>query len=252
MKRIKYAVLGVLLIGSSIPQAVLSKTVTLINSAGERVHLEVDASDQFLDVLDRIQTFYDAGEYGLHAAQGSEIEELAAEGIDLGSPRYDFEISHAGITVRSKKTVWRDYAASVSKQEKKDLAYIITTLANDSLLSIGTSKSSLKKAGDRIDHLHPFRFLSTVFNDEELKAGVHAIRDRGGWTWEGFIDGVTGSLKDEAARDNLLQFAPDFAQKINIDLSLIMPSLERGKWSEFVNLLIDKIPRKIDPNRYDM
>ena len=52
MKKIHYALLGILIAGSWIPQAVLSKTLTLINSAGERACLEVGASDQFLDVLD--------------------------------------------------------------------------------------------------------------------------------------------------------------------------------------------------------
>ena len=251
MKKMKIALLGVLLIGSWIPQTVLSKTVTLINSAGERAHLEVGASDQFLDVLDMIQSYYNEYDYGLQASHDSKSQELAAEGIPLDI-RCVFEFSHAGITVRSKKPVWRDYSVSVTKQEKKDMAYIITTLANDNLISVGVSKSSLKKAGDRIDHLHPFRFLITVFADEELKAGIHAIRDRGGWIWEGFIDGLTGSIEQEAAGGNLLQFTTDFAKKVKIQPSLIQPSLEKGKWSEFVDVLIDKIPREIDPNRYDM
>lgn len=252
MKKIHYALLGILIAGSWIPQTVLSKTLTLINSAGERACLEVGASDQFLDVLDSIKGYYETCDSGLEASQNNKSEDLAAEGIPLDSSRYHFEISHAGITVRSKQAAWRDYAVPVARQEKKEMTYIITTLANDSLLSIGTSRSSLKKAGDKIDHLHPLRFLMTIFTDEKLKAGVHAIRDRGGWTWEGFIDGITGSLKAEGGRNNLLPYVSDFAEKVKIDPSLILPSLEKGKWSDFVNLLIDKIPREIDPNRYDM
>lgn len=158
----------------------------------------------------------------------------------------------AGVSAGSKKTTWRDYTSSASKQDKKDIYYIVTTLANDSLISIASSRSSLKKAGERIDYLHPLRFLMVIFTHEELKAGAHAIRDRGGLTWDGFTDGIIGSLKEESAKNNVLQFAPDFAKKVKIDPALILPSLEKGKWSDFVNILIDKIPRAIDPNRYDM
>lgn len=252
MKKTHYALLGIFIIGSWIPQTVLSKTLTLINSAGERACLEVGASDQFLDVLESIKGYYESCDSGLQASQDNKIEDSGAGGIPLDASRYHFEVSHAGITVRSKQAAWRDYAVAVTKQEKKEISYIISTLANDSLLSIGTSRSSLKKAGDRIDHLHPLRFLMAIFTDEKLKAGTHAIRDRGGWTWEGFIDGITGSLKEEGGRHNLLPFVSDFAEKVKIDPSLILPSLEKGKWSEFVDLLIDKIPREIDPNRYDM
>ena len=177
---------------------------------------------------------------------------MAAEGIPLDSPAIILKFLMQASPSARKQAVWRDYTVSVTKQEKKEMTYIITTLANDSLLSIGASRSSLKKAGDKIDHLHPFRFLMTIFTDEKLKAGIHAIRDRGGWTWEGFIDGITGSLKVEGGRNNLLPYVSDFAEKVKIDPSLILPSLEKGKWSDFVNLLIDKIPREIDPNRYDM
>jgi hypothetical protein len=44
----------------------------------------------------------------------------------------------------------------------------------------------------------------------------------------------------------------DFAKKLNIEEKWIYPSLEKGQWKEFVNILIDKIPREKDPNRYDM
>lgn len=252
MKKIKNALLAVLLMGSWNPSTVLSTTVTVINSIGERAHLDVSVSDRFLDVLDKIESFYDTCDFELQAFQETNDYPLSAEGLSQSGLRYDFEVSHAGITVRSKKTVWRDFSVSVSKQEKQEITYIITTLANDSLVSIGMSKSSLKKTGDRIDHIHPLRFLMTVFTNEKLKAGIHAIRDRGGWIWDGFIDGLTGSMKEESGRGNLLPFIADFARAIAIDPSLIQSSMERGKWTESVNLLIDHIPRAIDPNRYDM
>lgn len=252
MRHFRPVLLGFLLMGGWIPQAVLSKTVTLVNSSEESMEIEVQATDQFLDVLDRIQAYFQADSLAKGDSQEFEETEPVGQGTFLNNPQLDFVVTHAGVTIRSKKTNWRDYEASVTKSEKKDIAYIVTTLAYDNLLSIGTSTSSLKDTRKRIIHIHPFRFLMTVFTDEKLKAGIHAIRDRGGWIWSGFVDGLEGSLNEEAGHKNLLQFAPDFAKKVRIDVDQIMPSLQQSKWGDFLNILIDKIPREIDPNRYDM
>lgn len=252
MQHIRHLLLGFLLIGGWIPQTVLSKTIKLVNPSGECVEFDVAETDQFLDVLTCIQSYFQEDAF----RRTENLEPIAAEstveGIPLHHSQFDFVISHAGLVIRAKKENVRNYEVSVKKEEKKDLAYIITALAYDSLISIATSTSSINKAGKRIDHLHPYRFLMTIFTDQELIAAAHAIRDRGGLPWSGFLDGITGSLTNEAAHDNLLQYTSDFASKVKIDPALILPLLKSGKWTEFVNVLIDKIPREIDPNRYDM
>lgn len=228
--------LNFMILGFSIPLLLVGKPMTFVNSIGESFEVEVEESEPFLGVLDKIHSYYDKCEK--HSSPQSSL--------------LSFDVSSVGITVRSKQLNWRDYAVPASRYDKKDIHFIITTLANDSLIGIASSRSSLKRAGERIDYLHPFRFLMTIFSHEELKAGAHAIRDRGGLVWNGFTDGIVGSLKEESANKNVLQFVPDFAKKLKIDPALILPSLEKGKWIDFVNILIDKIPRAIDPNRYDM
>src|SRR5262245_8490538 len=63
----------------------------------------------------------------------------------------------------------RNYNAEITREEKSDIRFIITSLANKSLISIGIAKPDLEAAGDRIEHIHPLRFLMAVFTDEELK-----------------------------------------------------------------------------------
>lgn len=250
MKRIQPILLGFLFIGGSISQTVLSNTMVKIEtSSGENIEIGIDANDRFLDVLNEIHSYFQN-----EALAKEEQNEALTFGAENSSrhPQWNLVVSHAGLAARAKKEDWRNYHVSVSKEEKQEIRYIITTLATYSLFGVGKERSSLNKAGDRIDHLHPFRFLMTIFTDEELKAGAASIRDRGGLVGGGFFDGITGSLKKEASQNNLLQFTADFAKKVKIDEDLISPSLEKGKWKEFVNILIDKIPREIDPNRYNM
>jgi hypothetical protein len=252
MKRIQYIVLGLLFMGGSIPQTVLSNNMMVVieQSSGERVGLKVDINDRFLDVINQIQAYFEEDMLTMqHEEQEVETADLVP-GISCCDPQWNLILSHAGLTARAKQ--WRNYDTAVTKKEKEDILYIMRTLASDSLISIGKKRSSLKSAGDRIDHIHPYRFLITIFTDEELKARIAAIRDRGGWIGDGFFDGITGSLKEEAAGGNLHQFTQDFAGKVKIDIDLISSPLQQGKWKEFVNILIDKIPREIDPKRYDM
>ncbi len=222
----------------------LSHTLVLNNWRGEPVAFEVGREDRFLEVWEGICAYFrqDAGGEG------------ESRGVQAVGEEMDFLVFHSGteIVVRSKQARCRDYSVTVTKQEKKDISYIIKTLAYDSLISIGTSKSSLKAAGDRINLVHPFRFLMTVFTDEELKAGIRAIRDRGGWVWSGFIDGIVESLGEESAKGNLLSFVDDFAGRLHLSEESITLKLQQKDWSGLVNFLIDTVPRQIDPNRYNM
>ncbi|MBA3814915.1 MAG: hypothetical protein H0X29_00010 [Parachlamydiaceae bacterium] len=146
----------------------------------------------------------------------------------------------------------RNYNIPVTQSEKDDLAYITTTLARNSLPSLATSKSSLKKAGDRIDHLHPLRFLMIIFTDEELKANISALRSRG-WVWDKFYSGLEGSLKEESRKNNMNnEFIVDFANCVGINVTLIQGAIQEKRWKEFVNTLIDTVPRSGNPTRYDM
>jgi len=145
----------------------------------------------------------------------------------------------------------RDYHFPVTEQNAKDIRYIVTTLANKPPVKLLFYKSSLDRAGDRIDHVHPFRFLQVIFTDEELKVGIRNIR-RKGWVWKEFIGGLKDSLNDEYVRDNLYGFIDDFSINLGIDPELIRPSIYYRHWDELVKVLIENVPREGNADRYDI
>lgn len=252
MKIIDSVLLGFVLIGGAIPQTVLSNTIFIENASGEKIELGIDANDRFLDVLNQIQSYFQENR------SEEKIQQLDAEvlnsGLEFHNTQWSLDVSRAGLIVQSKKkeTQWRNYDISVSKKEKEDISYIVKTLGFGTLLGIGSETSSLKKAGKRIDHVHPLRFLMTVFTEEELKAGIASIKGQSSWVKDGFFDGLIDSLKEEAARNNINQFVDNFAKSVKIDSDLIYPSIKQGDWKEFIDILIDKIPRETNPNRLNM
>jgi hypothetical protein len=215
----------------------------------------VQPTDNFQEVVEYISHYLE-----VQAAQEGIFNEhiYLADNESQNSTRtltLDVGISDNGITVAAKNpSSGRNYNTPVTAAEKAKIRYILTSLGYSSLLELGKLRSDLKKTGKEVDHIHPLRFLMTIFTDEELKASVHAIRGRAiGWIWSEFSDGVTGSLKMEASRNNLkTEFIQDFAKAVNINVNLIQPLLQQGRWTEFVNTLIDKIPRQNNPGRYNM
>lgn len=254
MKPLQFILMKFLFVGVSFPLTALSDTIIIENSSGENIELGIDANDRFLDVLNQIQAYFqqDVLEEENQGQKGSVFPFVS--GISARNTQWNLAISHAGLSARAKKEEKqsRDYDAPISKSEKDDIAFIVNTLAYDSLISISSQKSSLKKAGDRIDRIHPLRFLEVVFSSERLKAGIAAIRGQFSWVKDGFFDGIFGSLKEEAGRDNLFRFVSDFAKNVKIDVKRINPTLKRGDWKGFINTLIEEIPRDQDPNRYNM
>lgn len=166
-----------------------------------------------------------------------------AKSIDIA----DYEMKkHGGPLGRP-----RNFYNELTHIEKKDIRYIITSLANDSLISIAIHRTNLENAGDRIDHIHPLRFLLTVFMNEELKVGVRNIRGRG-WIWGDFCSGLKESLRTEHSIGNLKkEHIQELASKLELDPNLLMSSLDKQNWDEFIEMLITKVQRKGESSRYD-
>jgi hypothetical protein len=145
----------------------------------------------------------------------------------------------------------RNYSVPVTGAERSDIHYIVTSLADKSLITIAFLKADLEAAGDRIDHIHPLRFLMTVFTEEELKVGIRNIRGRG-WVWNQFVGGIKDCLTTESNIGNLKdEYVHHFAKTVEIHPNKILPAIQQRNWDKFIDILIKEIPRKGDHDRYD-
>lgn len=146
----------------------------------------------------------------------------------------------------------RDYLQPVSTDEKQDIGFIVNTLGMSSVTKIAKNKSSLKNAGNRVNHVHPLRFLMTIFLDDRMKASMQALQKRS-LMWDEFISGLKKSLIEESARDNMkVEFVQDFAITLKLSFEQVYPYIQQERWEQLVKALIQLIPRNEDANRYDM
>ncbi len=147
----------------------------------------------------------------------------------------------------------RNYHISVTKKEKDDISYIVTTLGRSSLKKIWDAESSLKKAGDRVDRVHPLRFIATIFSQEETKVGLLQIKERGGVVAKKFFGGLYDGLTVESNLNNLkTEYIEDFARSLKINPAALLKSIEAKDWKELINILVELLPRNGKQNRYDM
>lgn len=151
---------------------------------------------------------------------------------------------------------FRDYSIPVTPEEKNIIATIVNTLGTKNTAEIWKSESYLTKIGAEIEHIHPFRFLLTVFTDEQMKASIQAIERGifGPLVWKKFFDnGLKKSLEYESNRNNLKQeYIDDFSAQIGIDSSIISPAIHNHQWKQLVSILISSVPRSSNANRYNM
>lgn len=221
----------------------ISTTAISLIGAAEVWQIQSDAEDPFTIVIEPEDSFQ------------SVIDRLRLGGGNISAARIDIVVSGQQILAQATPALsdeQRDYYAPLSGKEKDDISYILRTLANHSLAKIAGQKSSLKKAGDRIDHIHPFRFLQFVFTDEELKICIRNLRGRS-FVWKDFIEGITDSLAKESALDNLTyEHLQDLTNQVKLDINVLLPHVQSKRWYELVNTMIEQVPRAGGPNRYDM
>lgn len=204
--------------------------VVIRSPEGQLSVLKIEPQDTFSQVVDFLQSHYNnTSEFLL-----------------------DFMTLATGYQPQKSASVFRNYLIPIDAYEKEKICYIVTTLGFGSLTKIAKSRSSLKKAGKLIDHVHPLRFLQCVFTDEEMKAAIHAMVNRN-WIWDEFFNGLRDSLEEESNRNNLPpEYVNDFASQIGIDPDLIYSSIISHQWNQFITGLINNVPRLTNNDRYDM
>lgn len=138
----------------------------------------------------------------------------------------------------------RKYDVPLSEGERRDIRLIVSTLANSSLFRLWGQEKRLNDAGDRVNGVHPLKFLYCIFSDEELKNCVTVIKTRA-IVGKRFEKGLFDSLDAETARQNMSeQIIQDFADSLGINAEDIRPAIKRERWDELVDLLIAKVPAK--------
>lgn len=125
----------------------------------------------------------------------------------------------------------------ITSEEKKMIAKIILTMADNNVFKLLFEKKRLERIGKKIHHVHPIKFLGTVFSDPGLVHHMRKIRESS-FKWEGFMDGLSRRMVEENGRDNLKKYLPGFCASISANLETVMSFAEKGDYEGMVSSLL--------------
>ncbi len=123
------------------------------------------------------------------------------------------------------------------EKDKTTIATIISWMAEHGKLWLLAHKGELNRMGDDIDHVHPLKFLETIFSNSYLKDCMFEIWDDY-FKRNGFMDGLRGSLDAKVATKELHKYLPEFSKAIKIHQDKLAPFLDNRSWDDFVYFLM--------------
>ena len=123
-----------------------------------------------------------------------------------------------------------------TEQEKSIIFEIISTTAEYGKLSLLMKWSHLKRLGTQIDHIHPLKFLSTIFENPYLKSCVNKLFDDYLKRSE-FMGGTGPSLAKQAEKGNLNQYIAEFAAEVGVSPESIAKFFQNQDWEGLVRFL---------------
>jgi len=148
----------------------------------------------------------------------------------------------------------RPYFREVTPAEWRVMHTVVTTTSDTNVLALWGKADFLEREGKRVDHVHPLRFLLTLFTSEELKVATRNIKNgQPGLVWKKFSARFGESLGRARARDNLADDVVEhFAEILELDVEKVRALIAANRWDSLMNLLATGVPRKGDFRRYDL
>lgn len=126
----------------------------------------------------------------------------------------------------------------IKDSDKRIISSMIDTIANTNVFQLALKEREVQQKGDKINHVHPVRFLGTVFSDPKIKNDMIEIK-RSYFKWNGFIGGFSKRMDEEFQRDNVLRYVPGFAASLNIDPEQVKRYVQSQDWDGLVRFLMN-------------
>lgn len=126
---------------------------------------------------------------------------------------------------------------SITLSEKLKISDILTTMAENNVLKLLFEKKRLEKLGHDINHVHPVRFLGTVFSDKTLINCMHEIR-RSSFKWEGFLEGFSKRFEEELRVNNIHIYVPGLVKKLGVKEEKVTAYVNRNDFEGLVLYLM--------------
>lgn len=129
------------------------------------------------------------------------------------------------------------FALRLTAKDKKNISMLISDLADKSYLQLLNNKDSMNQKGDRARVVPPMRFIGYILYDSYLHKCLKTI-EKDSLKYKEFISGFEKRMKEDAAKEDLLLYAPGFAELLQIDQQIVIDIIESKNYANLVKKLI--------------
>lgn len=124
-----------------------------------------------------------------------------------------------------------------SEEDQANIYEIISTVGEKPKLKLLFHINHLKELEAKVTHVHPLKFLSTIFKNSYLKSLMYYIWNDS-YKKEGFFNGLSPRLTLEAEKGKLDMHLKDFATDLGVSPESLKAYFDVRDWENMVLFLI--------------
>ncbi|MBN2479932.1 MAG: hypothetical protein JXA94_06865 [Parachlamydiales bacterium] len=126
-----------------------------------------------------------------------------------------------------------------TEEDEKKIEELITSIGiHGKLTLLLHHEKRLRKIGDEIRYLHPFKFLGFLFSRDDLKQHMFAIFDDY-FKRTNFTKDLFQTLDVYDLKNKLTMYVDDFSNEVNIPANKIRPFVDNKDWLGLLKFLMN-------------
>ncbi|NGX46454.1 MAG: hypothetical protein K940chlam2_01645, partial [Chlamydiae bacterium] len=125
--------------------------------------------------------------------------------------------------------------------ERRNIFFVIHTIANTNLLKLWPLETELTEKGDAIDHVHPFRFFEYALSHPLLKEDLKKLSESYvPIVWNSFTGGLSRRFARAKVSDDIAKHLVSFSKTTGVAATTLQPLIDKEDWKGFIQALVSK------------
>ncbi|MCB1107634.1 MAG: hypothetical protein KDK76_06030 [Chlamydiia bacterium] len=135
------------------------------------------------------------------------------------------------------------YQLRLTPEDQNNISKMITSMGELGWLGLLQKKGTMEKLGDKIQPVHPLRFMGYVLITPSLKKQLPKIMNdlvkrKSFFNGHGKRTGFSQRMTNELNNNNFMQFIPGFAQSIGVSEQSLMRFIHARDWEGMIRHLM--------------
>ena len=125
-----------------------------------------------------------------------------------------------------------------TQEDEKKIEDLITSMGIYGKVDLlFNHEKRLKKIGNELRYLHPFKFLGYIFSNHNLKTHMATIFDDY-FKRTNFVKDFAQTMDIYDLKNKLTMYLEDFSREVNINPNAILPFIDEKDWEGLIRFLI--------------